>query len=371
MPQRPLIIADQNMPGLQSALAPVADLRLLPGRRISRRDLQHADALLVRSVTRVNAELLAGSRVRFVGSATIGTDHLDTTWLEQQGIAWGHAPGCNADSAAQYTLAMMILACQRRGLDITQQQVGIIGLGNVGQRVQQLLRALRVPTVANDPPRAAQGTAGLVALPEALAQPIVTLHVPLNQDGPWPTAGLINARTLTALPPGSLLINAARGGVVHEAALLQALQARHCHAALDTWPGEPQLSSALLDACIVASPHVAGYALEGKLRGSRAVLAQLAQAFHLTLDYPPLPPVTRLTFDGSDPLAAVLAATGVAQDDARLRETLKTTRDRAQAFDQLRRDYPQRREFQGLRPELHEAAEVAPFAALGFALDRA
>ncbi len=189
------IVVDQNIRGAGDTFGRHGPLSVVDGRNILAADLEDADALIIRTTTRVDAELLRDSRVGFVGTTSIGIDHLDTHWLDRQGITWAYAPGCNADSAAQYTLAMMWLACARLGRELTSQRVGIIGRGNVGSRLQHLLAALGIESVANDPPLAEQGAAGLVPLDEALDQDIVSLHVPLEPDGPHPTFRMICPRS--------------------------------------------------------------------------------------------------------------------------------------------------------------------------------
>lgn len=354
------IVADMAIPGLEETFAKHAKVERVDGRAISRETVEQADVLLVRTVTRVDERLLAGTFVRFVGSATIGTDHLDTEWLDAQGINWANAPGCNADAAAQYTLAMMLLACRRIGIDLTEQSVGIIGYGNVGSRVAKLLDALDIPWVANDPPLVERGETGLVPLETALAQPIVSLHVPLTRDGPHPTWRMIGMEQLAQMPDGGLLVNAARGDVLSGDDLLSELAVGRLFAALDTWPGEPDLDPKLVAAATVATPHVAGYSLQGKICATQMIygdfLAWLGQ--HVIMrgmgtgvrQAPPARSLSKL----------VETVTGVARDDARLRATQNLVLEqRAAAFDQLRADYPARHEFASFEvydPELKETA---------------
>ncbi|MEJ2533943.1 MAG: 4-phosphoerythronate dehydrogenase [Gammaproteobacteria bacterium] len=366
------IVADRNIPLLPESFGRRGDVRAVDGRALRRADLADAQVLLVRSVTRVDARLLQGTPVRFVASATIGTDHLDTAWLDAEGIRWAHAPGCNADAAAQYTLGMMLLACRRLRRRLEDQRVGIIGRGNVGSRLQKLLQALGVPTLACDPPLAAAGEPGLAPLAEALACPVVTLHVPLTSTGRWPTAGMIDASAVDALPRGALLVNAARGGVVSEPVLRQALDCGRLHAALDVWPREPAIDPDLLRAVTVASPHVAGYSVEGKRRGTRMIY----EAFLSWLGERPDPSeVEALEHLGIreridlDPLVeapverAVLEACHVPRDDRGLRHAESLD---AATFDALRRAHGPRHEF--ARIAVEGAGPAAPLlAALGFA----
>ena len=181
------MVADKNLALLDRTFGRHGAIHRVPGREIRPGHVRDADVLLLRSVTRANRDLLADSRVKFIGTATIGTDHLDIPFLEERGIRWASAPGCNADAAAQYSLAMAWLACRRTGKDLRDLSVGIIGRGNVGSRLQHLLNALDIPSVACDPPLQEAGEQGLVDAGTALSQPVVSLHVPLTRDGPCPT----------------------------------------------------------------------------------------------------------------------------------------------------------------------------------------
>ena len=367
-------VADENIARLAETFGQRLELSLVPGRTLSRSQLGSAEVLLVRSVTRVDEALLAGSSVRFVGTATIGTDHLDTDWLDRQGIRWASAPGCNADAAAQYTLGMVMLACRRLDRELREQRVGIVGHGNVGSRLHRLLDTLGVSVVVCDPPLDAAGLLESRPLEEALACDIVSLHVPLTHDGPWATAGMINADTLSALRKGALLVNASRGGVIEEAPLRWALDEGRLHVALDVWPREPDIDPALLDAVTVATPHVAGYSVQGKERGTEMIF----NAFLVWRGAVPPPglgddaaaswtlpgiPAVEVDEGSADPVGdAVIAATGVALDDHRMRapDTLDTA-----TFDALRRAHAPRHEFSRLR--VRAPLDARPvLAALGF-----
>ena len=368
------IIADANIPGLAQTFGRHGEVRAVDGRSINPASLGAADALIVRSVSRVNAALLAGSRVRFVGTTTIGTDHLDTTWLDQAGIAWASAPGCNADAAAQYTLAMMALACRRLGRELRDQSVGIIGCGNVGGRLQALLRVLDMPVVACDPPLQAGGATGLVSLERALQSSIVSLHVPLTRSGPCPTWRMIDAAALACMPHGALLCNAARGEVVDGTALLPWLQSARGRAALDTWPQEPQLDADLLQATTVATPHVAGYSERGKRNGAWQIYLAFCRQFALRPVARPAaaPPQSLALQTGrTDWLEqGILQACPVRRDDQALRALVDLPMARrAEAFDQLRKTYPPRPEFSGLQisTALSEPQKTL-LAGLGFIL---
>jgi len=340
------IVADANLAMLDETFARHGRITRLPGRELTASDVRHADVLLLRSVTRADRSLLAGSRVRFVGTATIGTDHLDIPWLEANGIAWACAPGCNADAAAQYALAMAWAACQRRGMDLLGSSAGIVGRGNVGSRLQKLLQTLDIPAVACDPPLQDAGVQGLSSLEEALEQPLVSLHVPLTQAGPYATVRMLRTENLARLPDGALLLNTSRGDVIDGAALLGEIGAGRIQAALDVWPGEPDVDLHLVDRCTVATPHVAGYSVEGKRNGT--LMIYRAFCAWAGIEAPQAAPrqARRAPADAETLLEALAeAARGVAADDAAMRDALSRNEDTGQAFDRLRKSYRLRHDF--------------------------
>jgi erythronate-4-phosphate dehydrogenase len=365
------IVVDRNIPGIDETFALAGDIVRVDGRRLDQSQLSHAEVLVTRSTTRVNAGLLEGTPVRFVGTATIGTDHLDIPWLEQHGVTWASAPGCNADAAAQYTLAMIWLACERLGLHPQHQSVGIIGRGNVGYRLQELLDGLDISSVANDPPLADSGVRNLASLEEALSQDIVSLHVPLVHHGPYPTNRLINRMRLSQMSDTALLVNTARGDVIDGAALLTQLNSGRLQAALDVWPGEPQIDSELIQATTVATPHVAGYSSDGRLNGTFMIY----KAFCTWLDEPPPAPVRYNgevcnldLHSGEDPVSTALkAACFVHEQDSAMRHlALLAPGERAIQFDQLRHDYPSRRDFRAWRLHHLHVDKEATLRKLGF-----
>ncbi|KAA9131818.1 4-phosphoerythronate dehydrogenase [Marinihelvus fidelis] len=340
-------VADNNMTAIAETFGRHMSVRALPGRNIRRENLIDTDVLLVRSVTRVDSDLLQDTPVRFVGSATIGTDHMDTEWLDSAGIRWAAAPGCNADAAAQYTLGMILLALHRLGRTLDGARVGVIGCGNVGRRVVELVAILGARVVACDPPLADDGKTGLVDLHNALDSDIVSLHVPLTRLAPYPTERMLDARTIEQMRPGALLVNASRGRVVDGPSLQDALDAGRIHAALDVWPDEPAIARGLLDRVTVATPHVAGYSALGRHRGTAMIYT--AWQTHSGVATASLkqcqgsPSVITIDPVTDDPVAdAVVSVTRVGADDDTLRHTHPLD---AAAFDALRAGYPLRREF--------------------------
>ena len=365
------IIVDQNVSDAERCFAHHGEVIRVDGRRLDREQLKTADALIIRTVTKVNAELLDNTPVGFVGTASIGTDHLDIPWLVNDGISWASAPGCNADSAAQYTLAMIWLACQRNGRDLADLSVGIIGRGNVGSRVQKLLQAMGTTVVANDPPLADRGEDGLVSLEDALAQDIVCLHVPLTRERPYPTWRFIDQRALALMPDGALLLNSARGDVVDGASLFSELSSGRLQAALDVWPAEPLFDGQLLEKTIVATPHVAGYSKEGRRNGTlmvyRAFCNWADETPVTSLEIPGTPPELTIDQNGDAISRALDAACFVEKHDRAMRKLIPLTAEqRAIEFDLLRHNYPQRRDFDAWQISCGQPAPASLLQNLGF-----
>ena len=321
------------------------------GRGIQAADLQRADALLVRSVTQVTPQLLAATPVRFVGSATIGMDHLDLAGLAEMGVTVANAAGCNAQAVAEYVVTA-ILTLQPEMLTAGQGFcLGIVGLGNVGQRLARLAGRLGWRVVGYDP---LQRVAGVeqVSLAVLLAESdAVSLHVPMVKHGEHPTYHLITATQLALMPPQSILINSSRGAVVAEADLLADIQYTGRRVVLDVFEHEPRISAELLANLALATPHIAGYSLEGKARGTEMIY----QAFCKWQGVTPVRHMQEVMssapcwFDAR-PLTVQLAELlpqlyDIRRDDAALRACVGDGWVDAASFDQLRRDYPLRREW--------------------------
>jgi erythronate-4-phosphate dehydrogenase len=346
----PMITLDENIPYAAQAFSTLGQTQLLAGRGMSNADLQDTDILVVRSVTKVNAQLLAGTPVRFVASATIGFDHVDLDYLREQGIGFARAPGCNAVSAAEYVLTALCHWSLLRNKPLQECSIGIIGHGNVGSRVRRLCESMGMRCVVNDPPLQAQDGTGLSPLEAALACDIVTLHVPFTRTGEHPTYRLLDARQLARLRPGTLLLNTARGGVVEERALLARLQAHaDLDVVLDTWENEPDINREMLQHTLLGTPHIAGYSLDGKIRGTEMVYQACCQFLHAPATWrSPLDPPTPLP-SSQDKRRDVLKAYDICADDARLKALLvDKSLESSTYFDQLRKHYPVRREFSGL-----------------------
>lgn len=370
------VVADENMP-LVGACLPGLEVRRLPGRSIVRADLLAADALLVRSVTRVDRALLEGTPVRFVGSATIGTDHLDLPGLAALGIRVAAAPGCNARAVGEYVATALASLAAAQGWQPAGRTLGVVGLGNTGQAVLSLARLLGFRLLGCDPFVTLPGVEQ-VSLSELLARAdVLSLHVPLIRGGAHPTFHLLDAAALARLPDHAIVINACRGEVVAGAALGEALAARPgLTAVLDVWEGEPRVAADLLARVRLGTPHVAGYSQEGKWRGTAMVCQALCERFGLPVPLSlaaltdGLPGPGPLRVAGETPAARLQSllqqACPLARDDAALRASLADP-DPGVAFDALRRHYPARREFTAHRVRLPAADPLWPLlGALGF-----
>ncbi|MBU1330422.1 MAG: 4-phosphoerythronate dehydrogenase PdxB [Gammaproteobacteria bacterium] len=353
------IVADENIPLLEACFARFGRISRHPGRTIDRAALGDAEVLLVRSVTQVDRALLEGSQVRFVGTCTIGTDHLDLAYLEQAGIAWASAPGCNARGVVDYVLGSLLVLAEDEGLDLAERTYGIVGAGQVGSRLAKVLRGLGWTVKVCDPPRQAAEGGEFVALEEILAScDVISLHTPLTREGAWPTWHLLGAEQLARLRSGAWLINASRGAVVDNPALCAALQARSdLRAVLDVWEGEPLADPELAARCRLATPHIAGYSLDGKLRGTLQILQAYCEVLGEPAPVLPELPAPWLGEIGlscdADPAWALStlcrAVYDPRRDDADFRRSLVGgDAQRRAAFDRLRKHYPMRRETDGL-----------------------
>ncbi len=378
------IVADNAIPFLQHYFSPLGEITALDGRDIGPAQVRDADVLLVRTVTRVNEELLAGSRVRFVGSPTSGTDHMDIAWLDRAGVGWAAAPGCNARSVAEYVVSSLLVLTESLGRELDGMRAGIIGCGHVGSAVARMLRGIGVECVLHDPLlHAATGGVEYRTLPAALDADIVTLHVPLTRAGEFATAAMVNAGFLDALRPDAMLVNTARGEVLDETALLGALRTRpELRAIIDVWNHEPDVNSALLQEADIATPHIAGYSTDGRLRATATVAQALrssagAERVEITPVELPEPgvPVVHIA-PGMERMSAVqlavLSSYDVRSDAIVLRRLAQgDAATLARGFSEARNSYPLRREFSAHRvivpPDIAPATRVA-LDALGFRL---
>ncbi len=352
------IVVDENMPLSDAFFNGFGTVVHKAGRLITRDDLLDADALFVRSITKVNQRLLEGTKVGFVGTATIGVDHVDQHYLAEQGIVYASAPGCNASAVVNYVLTSLLELEVSRGIDINAVQVGIVGLGNVGRRLKAALEIWGVKVVACDPLLNPNDIDGLVSMEEALQSDVLSLHVPMVKEGTHPTHYLMNYERLQNLKQNAVLINTSRGSVIDNRALRNVLADRSdLSVVLDVWENEPMLDRELASVVDIATPHIAGYSYDGKVKGTEMVYQAFCRylgekasitltdvidhALDVTID-----PVVLEKEGKVDALSMVGAVYSIMVDDIGLRSTLKKSREqRTAAFDQLRKHYRLRREF--------------------------
>jgi erythronate-4-phosphate dehydrogenase len=363
------IVADSNIAFVREAFGPLGEIALLPSRQITSSALRDADVLLVRSTTLVNAALLENTPVKFVGTATTGVDHVDEKYLAARRIGFAGAAGSNANSVAEYVVAAMLELAHRRKFRLRSKTLGIIGVGNVGSRVARFAEALGMHVLQNDPPRQqAEKLPDFVSFDRLLSEAdIVTVHVPLLDS----TRHMFHHDNLQKF----ILINTARGAVVDNRALLKAIDGdRVAGAVLDVWENEPDIAPELLEVVDLGTPHIAGYSFDGKVIGTQAIHAAVAEFFHITANWKPKlpPPRVELLEQKIDPAEddedilreLILNVYKITEDDRALRMDVRE-------FDRLRADYPPRREFFSTKLWLPGACErlLEKCVALGFRLD--
>ncbi|MEH8216154.1 4-phosphoerythronate dehydrogenase [Aeromonas veronii] len=370
------IVVDENMPHAVELFAEFGEVIPLPGRQMQARDLLDADVLLVRSVTRVNGDLLATSpKLGFVGTATIGTDHVDKALLASRNIPFFSAPGCNKYSVGDYVLSALLVLAERYELDLSAMTLAVIGAGNTGECVAGKAQALGMRVLRCDPPKARENpAAGFVDYQAALGADIVSFHVPITREGVDATYHLLDAEQIAARPAGQILINASRGEVWDNRALLvRQLGDTPLRLVMDVWENEPEPLAALVPHTEIATPHIAGYSLEGKARGTwmlyQALCQQLGRQPRQDLSQLLPAPDVQAVVPGRTPDQALIKQLvhlvyDVRRDDARFRARLSLPG----SFDEQRKHYPERRELSSLQVEGAFADQA--LGELGFALSR-
>jgi erythronate-4-phosphate dehydrogenase len=379
------IVADENIPQVAEAFSDLGEVELLPGRKIERRHLLECQCLLVRTVTQIDAGLLHGTAVEFVGTATIGTDHVDQNYLQNNHIAFSNAAGCNAEAASEYVISGLFALSERKGFDPFQLKAGIIGCGNVGSRVLQKLQTLGIETLINDPPLEASKVSDsiyqssltpfmqFVDLDTILSEcNFITLHVPLTKDGGHPTWHLFDKTRLRQLTNECILVNAARGPVIDNSALLELLDQRtDLTIFLDTWENEPDISRKLLQKVDLATPHIAGYSVEGRLRGTQMILDAACRHFSASSNWlmsNELPEIIPLPIEPQPVRLKFWQQLFVQHHDiwqdhlALTHSTIMTDVEFARHFDSLRKVYPNRFEYERYRLPIKTNKKAAAIA---------
>ncbi len=386
MNQTMKIVADENIPFVREIFGSLGRVICCSGRNMHCGTVADADALLVRSVTKVDRKLLENSPVRFVGTATIGTDHVDQEYLKGCRIAFADAAGSNANSVAEYVVAAVLVLAQKYNWNLEEKILGIIGVGNIGSRLEKKAQALSMRVLPNDPPLQRQtNDSRYVSLDQLLEMAdVITCHVPLTNTGRDATYHLFDEKTLARMKGRAALINTSRGPVVDNGALGNALAAGAIGpVVLDVWENEPNIDAQLLNRVAIGTPHIAGYSLDGKVNGTAmlydAICRFLNTPNRLLVDQlmpaPQVPVIELNTTDGSD---QQLLSQGLGRiykimhDDLNFREiNNKPPDERGQCFDFLRRNYPVRREVFNTRAILkpHKASLAEKLAILGFQIE--
>lgn len=336
------VIVDNKIPFIKGAIGKIADeVIYVPGKDFTPALVKDADALIIRTRTQCNRELLQGSRVRFIATATIGFDHIDTEYCHEAGITWTNAPGCNSASVAQYLQSTLLLINLLKGKNLSEMTIGIVGVGNVGIKVAKVARELGMRVLLNDLPREEkEGSTDFCSL-QLLAEAcdVITFHVPLYKEGKYKTFHLADEAFFRSLKRSPIIINTSRGEIIETAALLKALQTGLISdAVIDVWENEPNINLSLLYKVFIGTPHIAGYSADGKANATRMSLDSLCRYFNIQADYhidPPKPENPIII--ASTPTEAYLKMYDPRQDCEALRA-------HPELFEKLRGDYPLRRE---------------------------
>jgi erythronate-4-phosphate dehydrogenase len=355
------IVADQNIPFAEQCFSHLGKVELFPGRKITPDAISDADVLLVRSVTKVNASLLAQSKVKFVATATIGFEHIDLDCLARSNIGFASAPGSNANSVAEYITAALLALGKKYKFKLAGKSIGIIGVGNVGSRVAVKCAALGMKTVLNDPPLARKtGDPKYRPLEEVFGCDFVTFHTPLTKEGPDKTYHLADAAFLGRLKKGTFFFNTSRGSVMETIPLQQAMEDKWlAGVVLDVWENEPNIDPELLADVDLSTPHIAGYSFDGKVAGLIMIYNAVCDYFkckvqHTIQDFLPPPKIAEIHIAPEDLTRdeeqiihdTVQQVYVINRDDFNTREILlQEPAKRGEFFDILRKNYPQRREF--------------------------
>jgi erythronate-4-phosphate dehydrogenase len=346
------IVADDKIPFLKGALERYAEMIYMPGNEINREMLMHCDALLIRTRTKCNESLLKGTGVRFIGTATIGYDHIDTSYCDKNNIIWTNAPGCNSSSVQQYISAALLKMAYENNFQLKNMTLGIIGVGNVGSKVEKFARVMGMNVLLNDPPREREeGKKKFLSLEAVLSESdIVTVHVPLIMTGEDHTFHLFNDSAFRKIKKGSWFINSSRGEVTDTKDLKEALNSGILGGAIiDVWENEPAVDLALMDLVSIGTPHIAGYSTDGKANGTAKVVNSISKYFNLpTVNWHPenIPspgsPVFSIDCNGKSEEDIVREAVNhtynIDEDNNRFRLAPSD-------FEKLRGNYPLRREF--------------------------
>jgi len=363
------IVIDDKIPYIKGALEPFAEVIYVAGAKTSPELVKDADALVTRTRTICNANLLEGSKVKFIATATIGFDHIDTAYCHENGIQWKNAPGCNAESVNQYMASALFSVANRKNFKLRDKTIGIVGVGQVGSRVERLCRTIGMKVLLNDPPRERLEGPGKFVNLDRIKQDsdIISFHVPLNMEGLDRTFHMADEEFLMDLGKKAILVNTCRGEVFHSSAVLDAVKSERISGLIiDCWENEPAINLELLNLVDIGTSHIAGYSKDGKANGTKASVRAISRFFNLGIDtwepqHVDPPPCPFIEIDGSGKseqaihAEAVLATYQVEKDH-------KALKSMPENFEKLRGDYPVRREF--------ASHTVLPYNVTGNTLDK-
>jgi erythronate-4-phosphate dehydrogenase len=375
------IVMDENVLLGKEAFSSIGEIVSVPGRSITSEVIKNADILIVRSVTKVNEQLLKNSSIKFVGSATAGIDHVDTGYLESRNIGFASAPGSNSDSVAEYVIAGLLLLDEKEKIYLEKISLGVVGVGNVGSKVVKKSEGLGIKVLQNDPPLKRETKDDVfLELDELMNCDVITLHVPLSYSGVDKTFKLFDEKRINKMKRGSVLINSSRGKVIEQTALKSSLRKGHLAGViLDVWEKEPDIDKEMLQLVDIGTSHIAGYSYDGKVKGTRMVFDAICDFFSLNKEWnvelpSPEVPYLEVNVDETESFGASLADVvfkvyDIRKDDGKLRKILNLEeKKKSEFFDALRAKYRRRREFFNTRLELNTEDDnlKARFRALGF-----
>ncbi|MFB6343964.1 4-phosphoerythronate dehydrogenase PdxB [Saccharicrinis sp. FJH62] len=339
------IVIDDKIPFIKGVFEPYAEVVYVGGAAFNAEMVRDADALVIRTRTKCNAALLDGSSVRFIATATIGHDHIDKSYCAEKGIKWTNAPGCNSGSVMQYIASVLSVLQLRNGIDVKKQTIGIVGVGNVGSKVEKLCRNIGMNVLLCDPPRQEREVGDFVDFETILENAdIITFHVPLDYDSDYPTFHMLNDVSFKKLKKAPVVINSSRGEVVKTESIKKALRDELISkAVLDVWENEPEIDNDLLNEVLIGTPHIAGYSVDGKVNGTTMSVHAISNFFNLPLKswYPDMVPgaeINELELKGNNIFEVFLQTYDVEIDSDKLKYA-------PEKFEFFRGSYPVRREF--------------------------
>jgi len=349
------LIIDENIAFAKEAFSHFGKVILVDGRTLTNKNVEDADVLIIRSITKVDEHLLQNSKIKFVGTATIGTDHIDLEYLKKSNIFFTDAKGCNADSVAEYVFTALLKIVAPKNISLNGKTIGVVGIGNIGSKVVRLAESLGMKVLKNDPPLERQGIGqNYMSLNEILQADIITLHVPFTLEGVDKTFHLLNEINLKQISKDAIIINTSRGGVIDNSALLSETQKKEFKLVLDVWENEPSISIGLLEKTEIATPHIAGYSFEGKVNGTKIIYDSLCNFLKIKSSWQPGLPVIKnnhlklIDAEADDKKLYELFSSvyDIESDSLRFKEITELNQnEQATYFDFLRKSYPMRREF--------------------------